>query len=152
MIENNDIGGQTANMIWHDFEYDQIINLDKKAIGVRSTRKSKLAANMLLKRYVESGWLNIQNEETIKQLSMYEEVTPNVYKAPGNAHDDEVTSMLWALYFATTMYYDAKDLGIREIDRRYQISKKDEEYKDAGVVVFNDDKEVDEDGFEWNMQ
>lgn len=30
MVENNDIGGQVANMIWHDYEYDQIINTDKK--------------------------------------------------------------------------------------------------------------------------
>ncbi|MEK6885118.1 MAG: terminase family protein, partial [Nanoarchaeota archaeon] len=53
MIDNNDIGDGVANNIWHVFEYDKIIKCDKKGIGIRSTKKSKLEANLNLKKYLE---------------------------------------------------------------------------------------------------
>lgn len=145
MIENNDIGGQVANLIWHDYEYDKIINTDKKGIGTRSTKKSKLVANMLLKRFVENEWLHIYDEETFRQITLYEEINPNVFKASGSEHDDCVTSMLWALYYTTTQYFEFIDWDTKKINPNL---KKELEYKDAGVVVFNDDHSVDEFGFD----
>ena len=44
--------------------------------------------------------------ETVKQLSRYEEVSPNVYKCPQIIHDDAVSSLWLALYYLTTYFYD----------------------------------------------
>lgn len=148
MIENNDVGASVANAIWNDFEYDYIINTDGKGIGTRSTRKSKLVANLLLKRYIESNWIDIVDTRTITQLSMYEEVSPNVYKAPGNEHDDLVTSMLWALYFTTTQYFERNDTGALKISDEVRL--RNQKYEDAGLVMFGDEKKTDEDGFSWD--
>ena len=149
MIENNDIGGQVADLIWHDYEYDNVINVESKRIGVRATKKSQLQAAMTFKLYVENGWLKINDEETFRQVTIFEEVAPNVFKAGHSEHDDHVMGMMWALHYVNTMAYENKSWDKREIDSRLKLEEiKDQEYKDAGLVVF-DDKEVDENGFEW---
>lgn len=126
MIENNDIGDGVANNIWHVYEYDKIINCDPKGIGIRSTKKSKLEANLNLKRYVENGWLELCDKRTQFELSRYEEVEGkiNVFKAINNENDDTVTSLLWAAFFLTTKFYEdesEKYDGLPEIEKKNRI-------------------------------
>lgn len=149
MLENNDIGAQVANTIWHDYEYDKIINVEKKQLGIRSTRKSKLAANMLLKRYAESGWLELRDVETLRQLTMYEEVSPNVYRASSSEHDDHITSLIWGLYFVNTIFFDSKDLSIKKIDPSFKLGESERKQDDV-PIVFSDEPAFDEDGFDWS--
>jgi len=149
MIENNDIGGQVADLIWHDYEYDNVINVESKRIGVRATKKSKLQAAMTFKLYVENGWLKINDDETFRQVTIFEEVAPNVFKAGHSEHDDHVMAMMWGLYYVNTQAYENKSWDKRSIDTRLKLEKmKDQEYEDAGLIVF-DQPEMDEDGFTW---
>jgi hypothetical protein len=126
MVENNGEGGEVANTIWYEYEYDYIINCDAKGdLGIRSTKKSKLAANINLKRYLESGWLDIYDRETVTQLSKYVEVTPNVFKAETRTtHDDYVTSLIWGLYYLLTDFYDEKNTDRKDIDDEFKIEMK----------------------------
>jgi hypothetical protein len=150
MVENNDIGAQVCSMIWDDFEYDLIVNTDKKGIGTRSTKKSKLDANMITKRYIENDWLIIRDAETLKEFAQYEEVTPNVFKGPRSGHDDCVTAMLWSIYFVTTPYFDGKDFNVKSIDKKFILKKKLEE-DDAPIVMFdNGPTKTDAYGFNWD--
>ena len=127
MVENNEMGGQVADKIWYDFECDRVLNTDAKGIGTRSTRKSKLIANMLLKRYLEEDWLHVVNKESIRQLAMYEEVTPNVFKGPRTDHDDHVAGLLWALYYLQTPFFDGDTTSVRRsIKEVYKIIPDDE--------------------------
>jgi len=137
MVENNDVGGTVAESIWFEFEYDKIILCDKKGIGIRSTRKSKLAANILLKRYIENGWLEIIDRNTIYELSRYEEVTPNVFKAPRGGNDDCVMALIWGLYFVSTVHFDGKNTNIKKIDKKFLIDESKQE-DDAPVMFFDD--------------
>ena len=122
MVENNEMGGQVADKIWYDLECDRILNTDSKGIGTRATRKSKLIANMLAKRCIEDGWLKIYNAETIRQFSIYEEVSPNVFKGPRMDHDDHVTSIIWGLYYLQTPYFEGDLTAIRRsISAVYRI-------------------------------
>ena len=77
---------------------------------------------------------------------MYEEVNPNVYKAPQSEHDDHVTSMLWAIYFTSTPYFDFKGTERKQINNKYDLSKQEEEYTDM-LPVFDGDGDTDEFGF-----
>lgn len=148
MLENNDVGEQVGNTIWYEYEYDKILNCDKKGIGIRSTRKTKLAANILLKRYVENGWLEILDRYTLYELSRYEEVTPNVFKAPRTGHDDCVTSLLWGLYFLTTVFFDGKNLDVKTIDKRYMVDTISKEDITAPVAIIGpDDENITDDSF-----
>jgi hypothetical protein len=122
MVENNEMGGQVADKIWYDFECDRVFNTDPKGIGTRSTRKSKLIANMLTKRYIEEGWLKLNNAETVRQFGMYEEVTPNVFRGPRTDHDDQVTSIIWGLYYLQTPFFEGDLTSVRRsISEVYKI-------------------------------
>ncbi|MFW6219524.1 MAG: hypothetical protein ACOCZ5_00165 [bacterium] len=124
MIENNGEGAEVANFIWYEYEYDKIVNCDKKGLGIRSTRKSKLSANLLLKRYLENKWLELVDKDTIEELSKYIEVKPNVFQAETRmTHDDCVTSLLWGLYFIESGHYEEKDEDTKEIDEKFVIEE-----------------------------
>lgn len=141
MVENNDVGAMVAETIWYEYECDRIINVDPKGLGVRSTRKTKLAGNLLLKKYVENGWLQINDARTLYELSRYEEVSPNVFHAASvNDNDDCVTSLIWALYYLTTPFYDrmGNSINKKEIDRKYNIEEP-ESYEDSGPIFMKGD-------------
>ena len=94
MVESNDIGSLVCDKIFYDLENENLINFDKNGLGIRATRKTKLAANLLLKKYIENGFLQINDKKTLYELSRYVEKTPGVYHAAGeNDHDDTVTAL-----------------------------------------------------------
>lgn len=125
MVESNDIGELVTSILWNDYECEQLLNCDHKGLGIRSTRKTKLAGNLLLKRYLENGWLEIHDARTLYELSRYEEVSPNVFHAAGqNEHDDTVTSLIWGLYFLVTTYYDGttNTANNKKIEDKYSLN------------------------------
>ena len=121
MVENNDIGQSVADSVWHEFEYEELINADPKGLGIRSTKKTKLRANMLIKEYLEKDRLQLCDEKTLYELSRYEEIRPNVFAAGRHEHDDCVTSLLWALYFVITDDYEGKNYDSKNIDDEYNV-------------------------------
>lgn len=98
IVENNEIGKTVADEAWYTVGYDGIINTDKKGIGTRATRTSKLEACIDLKKFLEEGSLVLHDRQTIHELSIFEEVAPNIFKAPRNKHDDRVSALYWACY------------------------------------------------------
>jgi len=134
MIENNDVGSIVCEVIWYDYECDRIVNLDPKGLGIRSTKTTKPLANLMLKEYVEEGYLKIVDKSTISELELYEEVSPDVF-ACDNGNDDCVTSLLWALYFVKTEFYDGPIVSVTgEIEDRYRIK---EEECDMPVMILD---------------
>lgn len=144
MVESNDIGELVVNKIWYDYECDRLINCDSKGLGIRATRKSKLAGNLLLKKYIENGWLDIKDRRTLYELSRYEEISPNVFHAAGqNEHDDCVTSLIWAIYYTTTDFYESGDMNFNKtIDSKYRIDETD-------MPVFIGDTDNFSNEFQW---
>jgi len=133
MIENNGEGGEVANIIWYEYENECILNCDRKGLGIRSTKKSKLSANLHLKRYLENGWLQLNDKETVVELSKYIEVSPNVFRGETRTtHDDCVTSLLWGLYFLLTPFFEGKGGNVKRIDDEYNLGD-----DDAPTVIFS---------------
>lgn len=130
MIESNGIGEALTNAIWYEYEYDNIANVDTKGLGVFSSTKTKLQANLLLKRYLDNGYLKLYDEQTIAELSRYVEVRPNIFKAESStSHDDCVTSLLWAVYFMETSYYDSDNIEVKTLDQQYDLTN-------SGPIMF----------------
>jgi hypothetical protein len=122
MIENNDIGQAVCDTIWYELEYENLVNADDKGLGIRSTKSSKKYANMLLKEYLEKGWLRICDDRTIYELSRYEEVRPNVFAAHQHENDDCTTALLWSLYFIRTDDYEGERQNISRVSEDYSIT------------------------------
>jgi len=146
MVENNDIGASVADSIWYDYEYENLVNLDNNAVGVRSTKKSKKLANILLKEYVEKGWLKLCDEKTIYELSRYEEIKLGVFAAGRHENDDNVTSLLWALYFIQTDEYTEKSYETKIVDDEFNVQKGNWEADENTEIPTINNKENKEDG------
>jgi len=137
MIENNGEGSEVANRIWYDYEYDRIINFEKKQLGVNANVKTKLIACLAVKRFIENAWLTLHDKDTIRQLTFFEERSENIFKAAGNQNDDLVTSLYWAVYFLTTNQYEKQgELG-NKIDTQNKIKKETEEGDSTGICIFD---------------
>ena len=53
-------------------------------------------------------------------------MSPNVFHAAGqNENDDCVTSLIWALYYLTTEFYDKDSNNVvrKDIDNKYKIDE-----------------------------
>ena len=101
IIENNEIGKTVADKVWYEEECGNIMNTEHNGkIGTRATKTSKLDACIELKRLIENKILTLKDADTIKQLSRFEEVQPNVFKGPATGHDDLVSGLYWACYGA----------------------------------------------------
>lgn len=137
MIENNEVGGTVADTLWYEYEFDRILNCDKKGIGIRSTKTSKLAGNILLKKYIDSGWLEIHDRQTIYELSRYEEIRINIFQAPRGSNDDHVMSLLWALYFINTLFFDRKTLMVNKVDEKFRLDP--QEQNGSAVIMIDED-------------
>lgn len=115
IVENNESGALVANEAFYTLGYDGILNTDKHGIGTRATKTSKLLACNTLKQMIEDGELIINDMETIHELSIFEEVSPNVFKAPRNKHDDLVSGLYWACFGIIRPEIDLDDLSIVDL-------------------------------------
>lgn len=127
MIENNaDVGGILITMLWNEYEFDRIINIDSKYLGIRASVLTKREGNMLLKRYLENNWLVLNDKDTIHELSIYEETSLNCFRAANKQCDDCVTSLVWALFYLKTNDFLYSNIYVEEenqknIEKNYEI-------------------------------
>lgn len=123
MAESNDVGELFCSDLWNKKSFDRLLNCDKKGLGIRATKKSKLEGNLLLKKYIENDWLTVCDKRTIYELSRYIEVSPNVFHAEGqNENDDCVSSLLWGLYYITTDFYDKTETKVTDESEKNSFS------------------------------
>jgi hypothetical protein len=123
MLETNDVAGSlTASELWNVYEFERLLNCDSKGLGIEATKRTKPLACMLLKRYMEDGFLKVCDRETLYELSRFIEIRPNVFEAENRGHDDCVTSLYWALYFLETEFYEGKDNSVKQLDAEDKIN------------------------------
>lgn len=143
MVENNDMGSMVCKVIFYDLECEQLINTDPKGLGTRATRKTKLEGNLLLKKYLENGFLKVVDYNTLNELSRYEEISPNVFHAnTQDGSDDHVTSLLWGLFYLTSEFYDS------ETNTRSEYKEK--KYSEDDRPAFMSSEDYNSTDFFWN--
>lgn len=157
MLENNAEGAAVGDSIWYHHEYDKIINVDPKGIGIRADRDTKLKGNLLLRDYVHNNWLKIVDKQTIFELNRYEEQDGkmNVFNGGPSGLDDCVTSLLWAVYFFNTPFFDGiDDTGGPFIKDQFKLPVQQATYEtpvallDDGFEIF-DPEEYRNNFFKW---
>lgn len=146
MVENNLGGEDLCNTIWYTHECENIVNFDNLKLGIRATPKTKLAAVLNLKRYVENGWLTIADRETLDELSRYIEVRKGIFEAgTSKQHDDLVAGLYWAVYYMISdefkdEYSDGEAVSIKD---KYRLDRddaeQDDEYDDTPIEFFYSD-------------
>lgn len=130
IVENNDLGGVLTGKIADVYQYDHLVSYEKGFWGVRAGRKSKAIGNSYLRDYVENGWIKVNDVKAWSEFATYEELRDNIFAAiPGN-HDDQVMSLMWAVYYVISSA-DLDDEVETQINPRFRIGNGQYEEREA---------------------
>lgn len=127
LVEINDIGGQIADHLHYELEYENIFltkNRGRKQVvgeggqtiqlGVRTTGEVKSKGCLNLKSLIEDDKLIINDEEILQELYQFTQ-QGNTWKAESGAHDDLVmTLVLFGWLVNQDHFKNWTDVNIRE--------------------------------------
>lgn len=115
LVEINDIGQQVAEILFHDYEYSNMLNTENKGRlgkrimtamgvtpqtdrGIRTTKPVKNIGCSMLKLLIEQNQLIVNDFDTIQEMSTFSK-KGNSYEAEPGTHDDLIMSLVlfgWA--------------------------------------------------------
>lgn len=129
LIEINDIGEQVASIMYHDFEYDNLImcysdknvqrigfNADAR-MGVRTTVQVKSIGCSTIKTMIETGKINLKDEDMIGEFGNFIPKGKS-YEAAEGSHDDLV--MCCVLFAWATVQQYFIDLTDKDVKKNMQ--------------------------------
>lgn len=126
LIEINDIGGQIADLLHYDYEYENIISTESSGragkristggksseFGIRTTKTVKATGCAILKLLIEQERLLIRDANTINQLNVFSRKNGS-YAAEEGHHDDLVMPLvLFAWLTADSYFIELSDSNI----------------------------------------
>ena len=103
MIENNNKGSIVCKSVYIDNEYENFFIEDTRNIqniGVNTNMKMKSKGTTSLKELIEKRILEVNDEETIKELKVFEKKNMSFEAAAGH-HDDLVMTLVIFAYLTT---------------------------------------------------
>lgn len=168
LVEINDIGGQVADLLHHDLEYDNLIMVSVRGrkgqcidggfgrgttqFGVRTTPKVKHVGCSVLKSMIEEEQLLVQQIDIIEELCSFVKKGPS-YQAEQGAHDDLVMTLVLFAWLTTQTYFkDLTNLDIRAKLYAEKIKQMEEDMLPAGffgVDGTDAEVEIDSEGNVW---
>lgn len=137
LVEVNDIGAQVAEMIYNDYEYENIVFTEsagragkrittrsgsKVDYGIRTTTSVKSVGCSILKMLIEQDQLIINDFNSIQELSTFSQKGKSFEAEPG-CHDDLVMGLVLFAWLTTQPYF--KELN--DINTIYKLQEKDED-------------------------
>lgn len=134
IIEYNGPGKSTYDYFFNVAMYPNIINFDLHARGLWATPTMKNNVVILLKMYVQRGYIKLHDYTTIMELMTFTKKTQNTWGGGGNTHDDHVTSLYWIIYFLNSTYYYGNYEEIENLSETEMLRLSDEmrnRYADA---------------------
>ena len=171
LVEVNDVGGQIADALHYDLEYENIIMTQMRGrlgqvvgsgfgdkateLGVRTTKAVKKIGCSNLKQMIEGDKLIINDFDIIVELSNFVSKGSS-FEAEDGATDDMVMCLVFFAWLTNQNYF--KELTNEDIRKRlYQSQQKMIEedmapfgFIDDGITMADDAPFVDVDGDLWN--
>lgn len=135
LVEINDNGQQIADLLWYDFEYENMVStrnqLTKKSnIGVRTTKSVKSKGCSNFKDIIESQKMIVNDLELIREIAAFVQ-KKNSYEAD-EGHDDLVMCCVLLSWLLTTKEF--RDLSNK--DYRAEIMKQKVESIEEDMLPF----------------
>jgi len=130
VVEANDQGSVVCNGLYHDLEYENVhveSSVKANAIGIEITRKTKRLGCSAIKDILESGKLEIVDDQTILEISTFE-ARGQSYEASDGNHDDLMMNLVMFGYFCSTKYFgDMTDINLKQMlfDQRMKEIEED---------------------------
>ena len=153
LIEVNDIGGQVADTMQFDLEYDNLIMVNQRGrsgqvagtgfsgkqsqMGVRTTKAVKKIGCSNLRAMVEHDKLIIEDFDIISELSTYILKGKDKFEADEGATDDLVACLVIFAWLSNQTYF--KELTDQDIRARLVDEQQDAMDQDMAPFGFIDD-------------
>jgi|TARA_R110002074_G_scaffold169193_3_gene330881 hypothetical protein len=168
LIEINDIGGQVADILNYELEYENVLytanqvgrgqelsggfGSSKSKLGVRTTATVKRTGCSQLKSMIEDDKLMIGDYETISELSTFVSKKQS-FEADSGKHDDlAMTLVLFGWLTSQPYFRDISDMDIRQKLYQERIDSIEESLTPFGFSTEDNDMEnieVDDEGNVW---
>jgi hypothetical protein len=127
LIENNDIGGQVADMIYMDYEYEYVLSTEsagragkrlssgfgtaKSERGIRTTKTVKNIGCSMLKMIIEQDQLRIYDKNTVDEFQRFSKKADS-FQAEDGATDDLVMGLvLFAWVTGQNFFKESTDIN-----------------------------------------
>lgn len=169
LIEINDIGGQIADIMHHEYEYENILMTNIRGasgqtigggfgkgsqLGIRTTKAVKRLGCSNLKTMLENDQLIIQDFQTIKELSSFVSKGKS-YEAETGENDDLVmTCVLFAWLVEQKYFKEVTNLDFRKRLYDEKIRGMEDSLTPFGII--NDGKDnnsfIDGSGQSWTIE
>ena len=153
LIEVNDIGGQVADTMQFDLEYDNLIMVNQRGrsgqvagtgfsgkqsqLGLRTTKATKKIGCSNLKAMVEHDKIIIQDFHIIQELSTYILKGKEKFEAEEGSSDDLVTCLVMFAWLSNQTYF--KELTDQDIRARLVDEQSHQMEQDMAPFGFIDD-------------
>ena len=156
LVETNDIGGQIADILYAELEYENILSTIKEnnqtyispgfskstTLGVRTTKTVKRQGCFAIKSLLEEKKLNIFDADTIHEFSTFVEKSGS-YVADEGYHDDLVMTLVLFGWLTTNQYFkELTDVNVRERIYKQQMLQIEDELTPFGFIDNGSDEEM----------
>ena len=162
LVEINDIGGQVADVLHQDLEYDNILmcsHMGRKGqvvsagfggkgtthMGVRTSAVVKKLGCSVLKSLIEEDKLIIEDIDTVNELTTFV-AKRNSYEADDNYNDDLVMCLVLFAWLTRQDYFKT----ITDTDVRTEIYEEEIEKLEENMAPFGFIHDDDDDNGEWD--
>ena len=171
LVEINDIGGQVADILHHEMEYDNLLvttvrgrkgqTLDggfgsgQSQYGIRTTEAVKRVGCSLLKSMIEEDKLLVEDFDIIKEFVSFISKKKS-YQAETGHHDDLIMTLVLFGWLTTQSYFkELTNLDIRKDLYEDKMKQIEDDMTPFGFIedgVNNQiEKFTDETGQQWNV-
>lgn len=97
-------GGVIISDLHYEKNYPNLIHMNEKGLGFNMAHNRKIEACVYLQVYMEKGLIEIVDNRTITQMSMFGK-KGNTYKALADGNDDLITPILAMLFYVNSPYF-----------------------------------------------
>lgn len=169
LVEINDIGGQVADLLYNELEYDNVLvtsvrgrkgqTLDggfgasESQLGIRTTKAVKRLGCSLLKSFVEDDKLIFTDYDIVQELVSFT-LKNHSYEADVGHNDDLVMCLVLFCWLSTQNYFkDLANMDIRKQVFDEKLKQLEEDLTPFGFIEtgIDPDLDIDEEGNGWTL-
>jgi len=156
LVETNDIGGQIADILYAELEYENLLSTIKEnnqtyispgfakttTLGVRTTKSVKRQGCFAIKSLLEEKKLNIFDADVIHEFSTFIEKNGS-YLADEGYHDDLVMTLVLFGWLTTNQYFrDLTNVNVRDKIYHQQMLQIEDELTPFGFINDGNDESI----------
>ena len=162
LIEINDIGGQVADILHYDLEYDNILQVQTKGrkgqvvgagfgqggsmLGVRTTAVVKKLGCSVLKSLIEEDKLIVEDLDIIDELTTFVAKKQSFEADDGHTDDLVMSLVLFAWLTRQDYFKDLTNVDVRTSIYQEKIEELEEDMSPFGFMPDTDDTVAEWDG------